>query len=108
MLSLADLADEELIDRLQYAAFGWLLKAANPLNGLVSDNSDKGAPASIAVVGFALSCWPVGVARGWINRERAVALTLATLRFFAEADQNSDGAEIGHKGFFYHFLDMKE
>lgn len=108
MLPLAELPDEDLIDRLQHAAFGWLLGSVNPLNGLVSDNSDNGAPSSIAVVGFALSCWPVGVARGWINRERAIALTLATLQFFAKADQSSDSAEIGHKGFFYHFLDMQD
>ncbi len=64
MPTLANLSDDELIDRLQHAAFSWLLDTVNPLNGLVPDNSDEGAPASIAVVGFALSSWPVGVARG--------------------------------------------
>lgn len=106
-MSLVDLGDDALLDTLQQAAFGWLLETVNPANGLVPDNSDKGAPASIAVVGFALSSWPVGVSRGWISRERALALTLAALRFFATAEQGGDETGTGHQGFFYHFLDME-
>lgn len=108
ILTLADLPDDELLDRLQHAAFGWLLESVNPANGLVDDNSDVGEVCSIAVVGFALSSWPVGVARGWISRDRAIELTLAALRFFANADQHGERTATGHKGFFYHFLDMKE
>lgn len=107
-MSLADLADEALLDTLQRAAFGWLLDAVNPANGLVADNSDSGAPCSIAVVGFALSSWPVGVSRHWIDREQAVELTLAALRFFAAGEQGGDQTGTGHQGFFYHFLDMEQ
>ncbi len=106
-MTLNDLPDEALLDKLQHAAFGWFLETVNPENGLVPDNSDDGAPVSIAVVGFALSCWPVGVARGWTGRERARALTLATLRFFAAAEQGGDETGTGHQGFFYHFLDIE-
>src|ERR1035437_9569963 len=51
-------SDEELLDRFQRAAFGYFLEQFNPENGLVADRSRAGAPASIAVVGFALSCYP--------------------------------------------------
>lgn len=99
--------DAALCDRLQRAAFDWLRRSVNPDNGLVSDNSDNGSPASIAVVGFALSAWTIGVKRGWLDRAEALDLTLTTLRFFATATQGTENEVTGHKGFFYHFLDLK-
>jgi hypothetical protein len=100
-------SDEELLDRFQRAAFGYFLAQVNPENGLVADTSRAGAPASIAVVGFALSCYPVGVERGWMARADAAARTLATLRFFWNSRQGDETDATGHKGFYYHFLDMK-
>ena len=67
-------ADQELLDRLQRSAFEYLLAYANPANGLVADTSRPGSPASIAVVGFALSCYPVAVEAGWVTRADAAAL----------------------------------
>ena len=49
--------------------------------------------ASIAAVGFALTAYPVGVARGWITREQARDRTLSTLRFFHDAPL--DDANVG-------------
>ena len=100
-------SDEQLLDRFQRAAFGYFVEQFNPENGLVADTSRTGAPASIAVVGFALSCYPVGVERGWMTREEAVARTLVTLRFFWNSRQSEEPDATGHKGFYYHFLDMK-
>ena len=99
-------SDDALLDRFQRAAFGYFLDYGNPANGLVADTSRDGAPASIAVVGFALSCYPVGVERGWMRRADAAARTLATLRFFRAAPQSDEPEATGHKGFYYHFLDM--
>jgi hypothetical protein len=101
------LSDEELLDRFQRGAFGYFVDCYNPENGLVADTSRPGSPASIAVVGFALSCYPVGVERGWMTRAEAVARTLATLRFFAESRQGDQPNVTGHQGFYYHFLDMQ-
>lgn len=106
-LESSALSDDDLLDRFQRAAFGYFLETVNPGNGLVADTSRNHAPASIAVVGFALSCYPVGVERGWMTRAAAVELTLAALRFFWNSRQGSDGDATGHKGFFYHFLDTK-
>ena len=100
-------SDEELLDRFQRAAFGYFLEQFNPENGLVADTSRAGAPASIAVVGFALSCYPVGVERGWMTRADAAARTLVTLRFFWNSLQSEQPDATGYKGFYYHFLDMK-
>jgi hypothetical protein len=100
-------SDEELLDRFQQAAFGYFLEQFNPDNGLIADTSRAGSPASIAVVGFALSCYPVGVERGWIARADAAKRTLVTLRFFSNSRQSEQADGTGYKGFYYHFLDMQ-
>lgn len=101
-------SDEELLDRFQRAAFGYFLEQINPENGLVADTSRTGAPASIAAVGFALSCYAVGVERGWMTRADAVTRTLTTLGFFWNGPQGEQPDALGYKGFFYHFLDMHD
>ncbi|QOW18495.1 hypothetical protein INQ41_07115 [Lysobacter ciconiae] len=103
----ATVTDEQLIDRLQHAAFDYFPGAFNPANGLVADTTRPGAPCSIAVVGFALSTYPVAVERGWIGRTEALQRALATLRFFHGSDQSGAADATGHKGFYYHFLDME-
>jgi hypothetical protein len=100
-------SDEELLDRFQRAAFGYFLEQFNPETGLVADRNRAGAPASIAVVGFALSCYPVAVERGWMARTDAAARALVTLRFFWNSQQSEQPDATGYKGFYYHFLDMK-
>jgi hypothetical protein len=100
-------SDEELLDRFQRAAFDYFLSHSNSENGLVADTSRPGAPASIAVVGFALSCYPVGVERGWMARADAVARTLNTLRFFLGSMQSEQPDATGYMGFYYHFLDIR-
>jgi hypothetical protein len=97
--------DDELIDELQRAAFGYFLEEINPANGLIGDASREDSPVSIAVVGFALACYPVGVQRGWITRDEAVARCLAALRFFRRSDQSGSPDSTGYKGFYFHFLD---
>ncbi|MEP6739198.1 MAG: glucoamylase family protein [Caldimonas sp.] len=99
-------ADDALLDDLQRAAFAYFLETINPRNGLIADTTRAGAPSSIAVVGFALSSYPVGVERGWLARTDAVERTLAALRFFTASDQSGSAEATGHRGFYFHFLDM--
>ncbi|HEY8683279.1 MAG TPA: glucoamylase family protein [Rhodanobacter sp.] len=106
MNQLSTLTDEALLDRLQHAAFGYFLQTVNPLNGLVADTSRANSPVSIAVVGFALSAYPVAVERGWIARADALRLSLAALRFFRDSDQSGGAQATGYQGFYYHFLDI--
>jgi hypothetical protein len=99
-------SDEAMLDRLQRASFDYFVANANPRNGLVADTTRAGSPSSIAVIGFALSAYPVGVERGWIERGDAVQRTLAVLRFFIGSDQSGEPDATGHRGFYFHFLDM--
>jgi hypothetical protein len=105
--ALDALTDDALLDRLQRGAFSYLTEYANPSNGLVCDTSRAASPCSIAVVGFALSCYPVGVERGWLARSHAATLTRNTLRFFGQSAQSEAPDATGYKGFYYHFLDMQ-
>jgi hypothetical protein len=98
--------DEQTLDQLQRAAFDYFLQAVNHANGLIADTSRENSPSSIAVVGFALSVYPVAVERGWMARADAVERSLSVLRFFRDSDQSGSPQATGHKGFYYHFLDM--
>jgi len=100
-------ADVQMLDALQRDAFDYFLKQTNLHNGLVADTSRPGSPASIAVVGFALSAYPVAVERGWIERGDAVQRCLTTLRFFSASDQSGAVASTGCHGFYFHFLDVE-
>ncbi|EQD58612.1 hypothetical protein B1A_10729 [mine drainage metagenome] len=106
MTQIHPLTDEALLDQLQRAAFGYFPQTVNPRNGLVADTSRDNSPVSIAVVGFALTSYPVAVERGWMERADAVQRTLAALRFFRDSDQSGRPGATGYKGFYYHFLDI--
>jgi hypothetical protein len=101
------IADEELLDALELSAFRYFLETVNPANGLVADTSRPASPCSIAVVGFALSCYTVAVERGWMARSDAADRTLLTLQFFHKSAQNESPDATGYKGFYYHFLDLR-
>ena len=74
---------------------------------MIPDNtSADDIPASIAGVGLALASYPVAVERAFASRAKAVERTLATLRFFWKAPQTAAPDATGHRGFFYHFLDV--
>ncbi len=99
--------DDSLLEHTARQAFTYFEAHVNPRNGLIADSSRAHAPASIAGTGMALSLYPIAVERGWYARKHAVDITLATLRFFAASTQNEAPDAAGHRGFYYHFLDMK-
>lgn len=97
-----------LFDDLEERTFRYFWETVNHDNGLVPDRWPSPSFCSIAAVGFALTAYPIGVERGWCSRAEARDLTLTTLRFFRNAPQGPDRTGVaGHKGFFYHFLDMR-
>jgi hypothetical protein len=100
-------SDDQLLERLARAAFSYFVEHADPVTGLIADTSRRDSPASIAVVGFALSCYPIGVERNWIARAEAANRTLKALRFFWNSRQSADADATGYKGFYYHFLDLR-
>ena len=99
--------ESDLIDGIRRGAFGYFLCETNESNGLVIDKTCPDWPASIAAVGLALTSYPVGVERGFISRTEAAKRTLTTLRFFWHSKQGPEPDATGHKGFYYHFLDMQ-
>src|SRR5687767_4054178 len=98
---------DQQLQSLQRNTFRYFWEETNPENGLIPDNTAADdIPASIAGVGFALTSYPVAVERSFLSRTRAVERTLATLRFFWNAPQGPMPDATGHRGFFYHFLDV--
>lgn len=100
------LGDEDLA-QLERDTFKYFAEEMNTENGLLPDNTRQGAPCSIAVVGFGLTAFPVGVERGYMKRAEAIKRCLLSLRFFHDGPQGVGPEAIGYKGFYYHFLDVK-
>jgi beta-glucosidase len=97
-----------LFDDIQERTFRFFWELGDARTGLVPDRFPRRSPSSIAAVGFALTAYPIGVERGYVTRAQARERVLATLRFFDQAPQGAQPTgRTGHRGFFYHFLDMK-
>ena len=95
------------LETLQKNTFRYFWDETNSENGLIADNTlAAGVPSSIAGVGMALTCYPVGVERSWVSRADAARRVLTTLRFFWTAPQEPTPHATGYRGFYYHFLDV--
>lgn len=92
---------------LQFTTLLYYLHETNPDNGLVRDKTEPNAPVSIAAIGMALATIPIAVERGIIIREFAAKITRKRLRYLLECPQGPEPDATGHKGFFYHFLDIE-
>ena len=100
-------AESAFLDTLQRRTFDFFWETANPSNGLVPDRWPTPSFSSVAAVGFALTAYPIAVERGWITRDQARQRTRTTLEFLWKAPQGPGTTGVtGHRGFFYHFLDM--
>lgn len=102
-------SDKALLDDLDRRTFRFFWETAHPVSGLVRDRW-PGHPrmCSVASVGFALTAYLCGREAGHITeaelRER-VGRTLETLTRLPQNDSAMGAA--GHRGFFYHFIDME-
>ena len=94
-------------DLLELTSILYYLHESNPDNGMVRDKTDPTAPVSIAAVGMALASIPVLVERAVLSREFAAKITRKQLRFLHDCPQGSAPDASGHRGFFYHFLDIE-
>jgi hypothetical protein len=96
---------DPFLDSLEVRTVNFFLETTDRQTGLAPDRWPSQSPASIAAVGFALTCYPIAVERRLVSREEAVTWTARTLDFLWRLPQN-DGPEktSGYKGFFYHFL----
>ena len=103
---MAQVSDDIL--ELQRLAFRYFLDYTNSNNGLVADNTREDSPCSITATGLGLSCYPIAVANGWLDRADAAERVLTALRFFEHGPQGPEPDVTGYKGFYYHFLEMKD
>ncbi|MGQ0836038.1 MAG: glucoamylase family protein [Gammaproteobacteria bacterium] len=97
----------DFLEDLEERTFRFFWDTTNTANGLVPDRYPTPSFSSIAAVGFGLTAYPIGVERGYVTRGEARARVLTTLRFLRDAPQGPTASGVtGHRGFFYHFLDM--
>jgi hypothetical protein len=100
-------AELRKLDELARRTFRYFWDLTNPDNGLVPDSTKKGYPSSIAATGLGLACLPVAAERGWVARKDAAERTRTTLRTFWHGPGDNELWAIGHRGFFYHYLEME-
>jgi hypothetical protein len=100
-------SDRAFLEFLQATAFDFFWFRGNPTNGLVPDRSSADSVCSIAALGFGLTGWTIGVDHGWIGRSAARQRTRAALQTLECGRQGPEPEGVmGHRGWFYHFLDM--
>jgi hypothetical protein len=96
------------LDTVQSRTFDFFWETTPAETGLTPDRWPDPPFSSVAAVGFALTAYPIGVERGYVSRREARERTLQTLRFFWNAPQGpAPTGVMGHRGFFYHFVDMQ-
>ena len=98
---------DPFLDTLQHRTFKWFWETTNPSNGLTPDRWPTRTFSSVAAIGFALTVYPIGVERKYVQRPAAADRVLTTLKFLWRAPQSDHPKQAtGYKGFFYHFLDL--
>ncbi|MEK6373374.1 MAG: glucoamylase family protein [Acidobacteriota bacterium] len=93
--------DDAFLDDVQRRTFAYFWDLADPKTLLIPDRAPTPSFSSIAAVGFGLTAYGIGAERGYVTRAEAAARALATLKSLLA------NTEATHKGFYYHFLDMK-
>ncbi len=102
-------ADTEMLHDLRSVTFDYFRNELNQENGLIADQTRPESPSSIAVVGMGLSVYIVAVERDLLyargKRSRGPVTILQVLPSPLPPGPEADAT--GHKGFYYHFLDME-
>jgi len=96
--------DDQFLEDLEKANFGFFWEQASPKTGLVKDRCNVRGPdhtvvASIAATGFGLTALCIGHKRGFISLRQAQTRVLTALRFLWKKLAN-------HRGFFFHFANV--
>ena len=97
--------DDQFLDEVENASFLYFWDQASPKTGMVKDRcnvhvDDQGIVASIAATGFGLTAICIGERRSFVPRDAAVERVIAALRFLWKKLPQ-------HRGFFYHFANIK-
>ncbi len=98
--------DEAFLDTLQERTFRFFWELSDPRTGLTPDRAPTASFVSVGAVGFALTAYPIGAERGFVERAAAAERVRNTLGTFWQAPQgDAPSGCIGYRGFFYHFLE---
>lgn len=96
------------LDELQRRNFLFFWELADTTNWQAPDRWPTLTFSSIAATGFGLTTYLIGAERGWITREQAAGRVLNTLTVLKNLPQGPEATGVsGYRGFFYHFLDLK-
>jgi hypothetical protein len=98
-------ADDQFLEELEKLNFKYFWEQTSPQTGLTKDrcnvmSNDTTVVASIAATGFGLTALCIGQKRGFVSLRDARERALVTLRFLEKKMPT-------HRGFFYHFADLK-
>lgn len=97
------------LDTLQYRTFQYFWETVDPSTGLTPDRYPTLTFSSTAAIGFALTSYGIGVERKYVSRTDAAERVLTTLRYLYTRPQgNAPMGTAGYRGFFYHFLNLKD
>ncbi len=97
--------DHAFLDEFEQRGIQYFLDEADPVTGLMPDraHADGGLEndvASIASVGFGLTCLVIGEERGWVPRQQVYDRALKVVTFLRDKAPQE-------RGHFYHFLNMR-
>ncbi len=97
--------DDLFLDEMERGAVNYFWEQADPQTGMVKDRcnvraTDTSVVASIAATGFGLTALCIGEKRQFIHFYEARRRVLNTLKFLWETLPQ-------HRGFFYHFANLK-
>lgn len=97
--------DDEFLEELERANFRFFVDQADPETGLVKDRCNVRGPdntvaASVAATGFGLTALCIGHKRGYLSLGEAHERAITALHFLWAKMPT-------HRGFFYHFANVK-
>jgi hypothetical protein len=99
---------DPVVADVQERTFRFFWDVADARTGLMPDRYPSRSAASVAAIGFALTAYPIGIERGYVDRRAAAQRVLTTLRFLYRTPQGPEArGRSGYRGFYYHFLEMK-
>jgi len=105
---LKPVGNPSFLDSLSKRTFHYFWDLADAVSGQIPDRWPSKSFSSIAATGFGLTCYLVGVERGYITREEAAERVLKTLKFLNDVPKGNQSSGIaGYRGFFYHFIDLR-
>ncbi|HHB78591.1 MAG TPA: Tat pathway signal protein, partial [Saprospiraceae bacterium] len=96
------------LEELEKRTFDYFMATMDTVHYQVLDRYPTRTFYSIAATGFGYAALPIGVEKKYITRDRAAHIALHALRQLAALPQNATSDASGYKGFYYHFLDLKQ